>query len=362
MTEIPAKAKGIRTRPSGRVGIRDVARDAGVSVATVSRALANDGYPVSAETREKVLKSVAKLRFVPNDLARSLSQDRTNTIGIIVPNVVNLYYARVVMGVEEVAAQNGISTIFCNTNNNVDKRDDDIRVLMQKRVDGILLCGSATDFERSHVRMALKELPFIVIGRNDHLDCPSIHADNFKAGYQAAQHLIDLGHKEIVFLSGPRSWSDGTDRIGGFKACLAANGLPFSDSQLIFGEFTEQDAYQRMLDLGRGAKRFTAMIGANDRVAIGAMAALTDLGLSIPDDVAVIGFDNIATGLFVRPSLSTMDIPAQSMGAEGMRLLMKVQNGERVPSRTVFDAPLLIRQSTCGRSSASEAARSDLGS
>jgi DNA-binding LacI/PurR family transcriptional regulator len=353
---MPDKGKIGRLRGSGRVGIRDVARDAGVSVATVSRTLANDGYPVSEESRNKVLRSVAKLGFVPNDLARSLSQDRTNTIGIIVPNVVNLYYAHLVMGAEEVAAENGFSTIFCNTNSSAEKLEFYVRVLLQKRVDGIILCGSAPDLERNPARAALKDLPFIAIGRNDKLGCPSVHADNFKAGYEATQHLIELGHKKLAFLSGPQQWADGSDRIKGFRACVAEHGIPATDAILSHGPLTEQNAYERTRDLGRN--RVTAILGGNDRVAIGAMAALSDLGLSVPDDVAVIGFDNITTATFVRPALTTMDIPAQTMGAEAMRLILKLQNGEHVPSRTIFDAPLLVRGSTARSSAIKEHMRS----
>lgn len=344
MTDMSDKSRGVRLRSTGRVGIRDVARDAGVSVATVSRTLANDGYPVSEETRKKVLKSVAKLGFVPNDLARGLSQDRSNTIGIIVPNVVNLYYAHVVTGVEEVAAQNGFSTIFCNTNSDNTKLELDIRVLLQKRVDGIILCGSGPALEHSSVRTALKERPFIIVGRNDKLECPSVHADNFKAGYNAARHLIDNGHRKLAFLSGPPYWADGADRIAGFRACVAENGIPDTDTVVSHGLLTEEDGYDRAKAIGD--KGPTAFIGGNDRVAMGAMAALLDLGRRIPDDAAVLGFDNIITSAFLRPSLTTMDIPAKNLGAEAMRLMLKLRNGEMVPSRTVFEAPLLVRGST----------------
>jgi DNA-binding LacI/PurR family transcriptional regulator len=340
------KSKGNRSRGgTNRAGVRDVARDAGVSVATVSRVLANDGYPVSDETRAKVLASVAKLHFVPNDLARGLSQDRTNTIGIIVPNIVNLYYAQLVMGVEEVAAQNGISTMICNTNSSSDKLHGDLRVLAQKRVDGILLCGSSPNPQDISDASIFRQIPTVAIGRNDKLEVPSIHADNIKAGYRATQHLIELGHTRIAYLSGTPNWADGADRVTGFKTCMLENDIAATDMILSFGSLTEEDAYNRMTDIWV-KNQVTAVIGANDRVAIGAMASLMDLQVRIPEDVAVIGFDNIASGNFVRPSLTTMDIPARDMGAEAMRLLLKMQAGEAVPSRTVFDAPLLVRNST----------------
>ncbi|SFZ80734.1 transcriptional regulator, LacI family [Devosia enhydra] len=337
-----------RGRASGRVGIRDVARDAGVSVATVSRVLADDGYPVSEASRRKVLESVARLNFVPNDLARGLSQDRTNTVGVIVPNLANLYYARVLLGVEEVAAQNGMSIIFCNTNHNLANRERDIKLLLQKRVDGIIICGSGTDYENSAGRLADGPAPFVVLGRNEKLDYPAVHADNRRAGYTATRHLVDLGHTRIAFLTGPERWSDGNDRVAGYKACLADHGLDFDPDLLIRCDFAEQDAYERMTQRGHAGMGFSACLAGNDRIALGAMAAAIDLGLRVPEDLAFVGFDNIATSLYMRPSLTTMDMPAQRMGAEGMRLMLRILAGEAVPSRTVFDAALLVRQSSGG--------------
>ncbi|WP_188052243.1 LacI family DNA-binding transcriptional regulator [Aureimonas fodinaquatilis] len=339
--------KRTRRGGEGRIGIRDVARDAGVSVATVSRTLAGDGYPVSDEARRKVLESVKKLNFVPNDLARGLTQSRTNTVGVIVPNLVNLYYARVVIGVEEIAAQNGISIIFCNTNHNIAKREQDINLLLQKRVDGIIICGSGTDYESGSGRLANGNAPFVVLGRNERLDYPSVHADNFRAGYRATQHLVDLGHRQFLFLGGPEKWPDGSDRIAGFKACLAENDIEFQQDMLLFGDFAEENAYQRVLHLGRNFPA-TAVLAGNDRIALGGMAAVVDLGLRIPDDVAFVGFDNIATSHYLRPSLTTMDMPARLIGAEGMRVLLRIIAGETVASRTVFEADLLVRQSSGG--------------
>lgn len=341
----PPQSRPGRRAPS-RVGIRDVAKDAGVSVATVSRVLSDQGYPVSEIARKKVLDSVARLKFVPNDLARGLSQDRTNTVGVIVPNLINLYYARVLLGVEEVAAQHGISIIFCNTNHNLANRERDIKLLLQKRVDGIIICGSGTDYEKSAGRLADSSAPFVVLGRNERLEYPAVHADNERAGYEATKHLIDLGHRRIAFLTGPERWPDGNDRVVGYKACLADHGIDLDPALLVACDFAEQDAYERMAQLGRAGLGITACLAGNDRMALGAMAAARDLGLVIPDDIAFVGFDNIATSLYVRPSLTTMDMPAHRMGAEGMRLLLRILAGEAVPSRTVFDAVLLVRQSS----------------
>lgn len=333
-------------RPFGRVGIRDVAREAGVSVATVSRVLSAGGYPVSEETRRKVLASAKRLNFVPNDLARGLSQDRTNTIGVIVPNLANLYYARLLLGVEEAAAKHGISIIFCNTNHDVSKRESDIRLLLQKRVDGILICGSGTDYHSGMGPLVNTGAPFVVLGRQDSLQHPAVHADNLRAGYVATRHLIEQGHRRIAFFTGPERWREGSDRVAGYKACLEENSLAMDPTLLLTCDFQELDAYNRMFNLDRSSVSFTACLAGNDRIALGIMAAATDLGYVIPDSLAVVGFDNIATSRYMRPSLTTMDMPAHRMGAEGMRLLLRVIAGETVPSRTVFDAELLIRQSS----------------
>jgi LacI family transcriptional regulator len=336
-------------KAAARVGIRDVARDAGVSVATVSRALANDGYPVAEETRRKIMASVKRLKFVPNDLARGLSQNRTNTIGVIVPNLSNLYYARVLTGIEDVAASNRLSIIFCNTNHSIEKREEDIRLLLQKRVDGILICGSGSDYHTHLDSRSMGAAPMVMLGRNEKFDGPSVQADNFQAGYTATRHLFDHGHRAIAFLAGPPSWADGSERIRGYKACLAERGIAVDDDMLIYGDFAEEDAYARLRTLGQQGLKFTAVVAGNDRIALGAMAAASDLGLRIPQDVAFVGFDNIATSSYVRPSLTTMDMPAQLMGAEAMRLLLRIMAGEQVPTQTIFDVPLLERQSSGSR-------------
>jgi len=341
MSRAPAQPKTV-----ARVGIRDVARDAGVSVATVSRALANDGYPVAEETRRKIEASVKRLKFVPNDLARGLSQNRTNTIGVIVPNLSNLYYARVLTGIEDVAAANRLSIIFCNTNHSIEKREQDIKLLLQKRVDGIVICGSGSDYHTHIDSRSMGAAPIVMLGRNEKFDGPSVQANNFQAGYAATAHLIERGHRAIGFLAGPPSWADGSERIRGFRACLAEHGATLSDDMVIYGDFAEQDAYARMQALGRKRLKFTALVAGNDRIALGAMAAAVDLGIRVPHDLAFVGFDNIATSSYVRPSLTTMDMPAQLMGAEAMRLLLRIMAGEQVPSQTIFEVPLLERQSS----------------
>jgi DNA-binding LacI/PurR family transcriptional regulator len=333
-----------KSRP--RVNIRDVAKLAGVSVATVSRVMSLGDYPVKAETRERVLQAVERLHFYPNDLARGLFQVRTNTIGVIVPDASNPYYPEILRGVEDLASDNKFAVIFCNVDHRVEKQRYYLDVLMQKRVDGLIGVGGDYNYRESQAALESMEMNLVLIGRHDDLDYPTVETPDVEGGTKAALHLIGLGHRRIAFITGPETSLAAKDRLDGVRSALATVGAVMDESLIVEGDYAEKSGYVLGRELLQRADPPTAIIAANDRMALGVLAAASDLDIRVPDFVSVVGFDNIATSLFVRPSLTTVESPGHRAGMEAMRIMLGILGGEDVPRRTIMPSELLVRDST----------------
>jgi DNA-binding LacI/PurR family transcriptional regulator len=333
-----------KVRP--RVNIRDVARLAGVSVATVSRVVNGSDDPVREETRSRVMQAVERLHFYPNDLARGLFQVRTNTIGVIVPDASNPYYPEIVRGIEQVAADNNYAVIFCNVDHQVDKQRYYLNVLMQKRVDGIIGVGGDYNYRQSQAALESMDMNLVLIGRHDELDYPTIETPDFEGGRRAAEHLIALGHRRIAYLMGSAKSLASSDRRDGYLNALVAVGIVPDPSLIVAGNYQEESGYRVGHTLLALAEPPTAIIAANDRMALGVLAAAADLGISVPDFVSVIGFDDITASSYVRPSLTTVQSPGHHAGRKAMEIMLGVIAGEDVPRRTVMPCDLVVRQST----------------
>lgn len=342
----PSVAPTAPRRVRARVNIRDVAKLAGVSVATVSRVVSASDYPVRAETRDRVMQAVERLHFYPNDLARGLFQVRTNTIGVIVPDASNPYYPEIVRGVEQVAADHSYAVIFCNVDHQAHKQRYYLDVLMQKRVDGLIGVGGDYNYRQSQAALESMDMNLVLIGRHDDLDYPTIETPDVDGGRAAVEHLLALGHRRIAFLSGGETSVASNDRRDGYRAALAAAFVPADPTLVVHGDSQEESGYQVGRDLLERADAPTAIVAANDRMALGVLAVAADLGISVPGQVSVVGFDNIATSSYVRPSLTTVESPGHHAGQKAMEVMLGIIAGEEVPRRTVLPCALIVRQST----------------
>lgn len=328
------------------VTIADVAGEAGVSIATVSRVLNDAGYPVKPATRDRVLAAIDKLEFRPNELARGLLLKRTRTLGLLIPDIANGYYHAISRGVEDVAAERDHTVVFCNTDRDAAKSQRYIETLLNRRVDGIIIGGGGVDFAAAHRAFSRANVPAVFVGR-PRVDWPSVQIDNVAAAATATTHLTDLGHVRIAMVAGPPELQTTRDRVRGFRQALAGAGLDPDPAPIQDGDFDEQGGYEaaaRLLDQGP-----TAIFAANDRMALGALAAAADRGLRLPQDLSLVGFDDIEMARFARPALTTVSLPLHAMGETAARLLLDqlppAATPTQVPSE-VLTTELVIRQST----------------
>jgi DNA-binding LacI/PurR family transcriptional regulator len=327
------------------VNITDVAKKAGVSISTVSRVLNNAGHPVKQETRERVLEAVRELGFRPNDLARGLLLKKSRTIGLVIPDISNPYYPELALGLEATASEYGYSVIFCNTGRQAEKLEHYVDVLLQKRADGIIFAGGGTDFSPVSQPLLDFDVEVAVIGRHN-LPFPSVQIYNVAAAREATTHLVELGHRRIAFISGPLNLTSVQDRLAGYRLGLEERGIGRDDRLVREGDFQSESGYAAALSLLQGEPRPTAIFAANDRMAIGVMAAAADLGLKVPDDISVVGFDDITMASYMRPTLTTVAIPGYEVGASAMRLMLRLFAGEECSRVTWLPTNLVVRDSS----------------
>jgi DNA-binding LacI/PurR family transcriptional regulator len=314
------------------INITDVAKEAGVSIATVSRVVNNNDYPVRAETRAQVLEAVKRLGFRPNDLARGLMQKRTRTVGLLVPDLANPYYPEIARGVEDTASARLYALVFCNTDRRADKTEYYVNTLLQKRMDGIIIAGGGTDFTDATTAFTEYGAPVVFIGRHGE-GVHSVQISNAAAARDATAHLTRLGHRAIAFLAGPMALTSVQDRLDGYRAALEDAGLGFDERLLREGDFGERSGYESAQSLLAQEPRPAAIFAANDLMAVGAMAAVRDAGLAVPGDVSIVGFDGIVLGSYVRPALTTVSIPTYELGAAAMRMLLELVERKQDPQR-----------------------------
>lgn len=311
---------------SRRVNISDVAREAGVSSQTVSRALNNKGE-ISAETRERVLEIVRQLGYRPNTLARGLVTQKTSTLGLVVPDIANPFFSEVARGAEDAAHAAGYSLLLCNAMEDPEREMEALRTLEAQRVDGILLCSSRLSDQ--NLAAMLGRLPPVVLANREPASegMRSVSIDDEYGARAATKHLMSTGRKKVGLLAGPPASHSGACRSLGYRSALREAGLPV-DPALIA-------PCAPVLDGGREAAaalltahpEIDALLCYNDLVAVGALQACASLGRRVPDDVAVIGFDDIPLAALVTPPLTTLRSDRRALGAEIVRLMLQALDG-----------------------------------
>ena len=327
------------------ITILDVARRAKVSITTVSRVLNKSDHKVNEETRVRVLAAVKELDYRPNALAKSLIKKRSMTIGVILPDISNPYYAEIVRGIQDAADQTGYSVLLQNTDRRMDRVKDYIYLLREKNADGVILTGGS--FHAQDLITMLKDLSSraVAIGRIDG-NFPSIRVDNVDAARLAVEHLVELGHKEIAFISGLGESTTMADRLQGFKNALERYRCPRRDGFILSGELTPVGGYSRTKELLEMSPRPTAIISSNDQMVFGSAKAVKEAGLQIPRDVALIGFDNVPLCSYFTPSITSVEIPKYTIGLTAMEMLIELIHKRDIPTTRWFKVRLIKREST----------------
>lgn len=327
------------------VTIGEVARRAGVSIATVSRVLNNVPRGVRAALRRRVLKAASELDYRPNALARSLHQKRTHTLGLLIPDIANSFFAEVTRGIEDVCRRRGYALFICNTDRKLAAVEKYIGVLREKRVDGIIIVGGATPGPHPFQNLHSQGIPVVVIGRYD-VSLPAVRIDNVKGGWEAATHLIRLGHRRIAIILGPRRSTNSLDVMKGYKRALAEHGILLPKGWVLRGDARPASALPLAERLLLARPRPTALLAINDQMAIAAIRAAVNMGLQVPQEVSIVGYDGIELASYLNPALTTMTLPLRQMGMAAAENIFRVLTGEPVDHEVWFTPKLVVREST----------------
>jgi len=332
---------------NGRPTIREIAALAGVSTATVSRVVNRSGY-VSEETRRAVERVVREHGYSANRSARGLSGGRTGLVGVTVPRIHPAYFSAIIAGVTEALYEEDMRIVLCPTLHEHDREVSLLERLMHGTTDGALL---VLPEESSRELRALMDygFRFVVIDPRRRMDSPvpTVSAAHSSGAVQATTHLLELGHRRIAAITGPRGWMASDERLRGYQAALAAVGVLPDPSLVIEANFEIDGGLAAATELLARPEPPTAIFAFNDQLAVGAMQAALGLGLRIPDEVSIMGYDDTADAQIVTPSLTTVHQPLAEIGRMGVSLLTRLLEGQRVEALHVeLETTLVVRDST----------------
>ena len=320
---------------------------AGVSSATVSYVINNGPHTVSPDTRARVLDAVQKLGYRPNAVARNLRRQRTTTLGLILPDTQNPFFAEVARGIESVALENGYVVIQCHADFSPERELQFVETLYGERIAGVLWFPTADNAEPAR-RLAQYRVPLVAIDRLPHgIDVPSVVADNFRGAYLATQHLIELGHTRIGCIARPSDLSHSEQRLRGYLTALQEHGIRPDESLIVRSGYRPEAGRLAAQELFRRSPRPTAIFAYNDFMAIGALRAAYEQRLDVPGELAVVGFDNIPQAALTCPALTSVSQAKTELGRRAARLLIDLIE-ERTPEQNqiVLDVELVVREST----------------
>ena len=326
--------------------IKDVALRAGVSVTTVSHVVNGTRF-VSETARQRVEKAVRELGYVPSAVARSLKHNTTRTFGMVIPNNSNPYFAEIIQGAEERCFAAGYNVILCNSNDDPERQAAYLRVLAEKRIDGLIFVVTGSD---AVVRATLGGIntPLVLLDR----EVTGVSGDLVKVNHvlgsqMATRHLLELGHPRVACISGPPGLSPSSQRRAGWKDALEQAGVERKENDLARGDFTARGGYLAMQTLLRRSPRPTAVFACNDLMAFGALAAAREAGIAVPQQLSIVGFDDIDLAAFSAPPLTTVAQPKQQIGTVAADLLLdRVSNARTDNRQIIFDPELRVRAST----------------
>ena len=331
------------------VTIKDIADEAGVSPTTVSRVL-NDKPDVSAKTKKKVQKVIDRCDYNPNSIARGLVLNKSYTLGLVIPDISNPFFPEVAKGIEDKAKAAGYSVIFCNTDNHTRGEKKALELMKSKQVDGMIVSLAINEENEDELaELAEDNFPVVQIDRKiPEADFPAVVIDNQAAAYKAVKYLIELGHQKIAHISGDLAVKTSQDRLTGFKQILVERNLTVPAEWIREGDYSSQSGYEEMKELLKLEPRPTAVFIANDLMGLGAYEAVFEAGLEIPEDISIVGYDDIDVASVIRPALTTISQPEYELGIAAVEMLLKnLEDGQSLArADRILAAELVERDST----------------
>jgi DNA-binding LacI/PurR family transcriptional regulator len=336
-----------KKKKSSQVGIKEVAREADVSTATVSRVINGDSY-VSQEVKQKVLTAVQKLGYTPNVNARNLRKKQTNLIGVIIPDILNTVFGRTLRAVEKIADQNNLDLLIFNYASKYSRLENFFNILERRRADGLIFISG--EYNKKEEALIKKfDLPLIQIFRDrnhENLTIPNLNIDNYQMAYQVVETLYQKGYRKIAFISGSPLKEHRSSRLLAYEQAVSDLDLEIAPGFVQKGEYDLESGYQALKRIVENYSIPEAVFAANDEMALGAMRYAQDMNFKIPEDIALIGIDNIDISRDSVPELSTVNQPYFEIGKKSVELLLQLIKGKRVErDEYLFEHQILLRES-----------------
>lgn len=325
--------------------IKDVAQKANVSIATVSRVLHNlGGY--SDKTKQKVDQAIKELKYQPNAIARGLINKRTQTIGVLFPDVSSSFSSDLLHGISEYVHEHNYSVIVCNTDQDGKRTLKYLQLLREKQVDGIIFSSEVLKQEYYDMLESMNVPVVLVSSRTDYANVPYVKVDDYQAAYDAVYYLITKGHRSISMISGTKGDPiAGTPRVEGYRKALEAHGIAFDSRYLVYGDFSYDSGCRAMEVILRRTPEATAVFAASDEMAIGALSVVTKHGMNVPEDISIMGYDDLRLARMVNPPLTTVRQPLYDIGMlASEKLIGMIETGE--PAESLICAHSIVERQT----------------
>jgi LacI family transcriptional regulator len=329
--------------------MKRIAGELGVSITTVSKVL-NNRADISEATRSRVLAKVEELGYKRNAVARSLSLRRSHTLGIVIPDLMHSFFVEIIAGIEPVASTRGYGLLLCSSSENPEKEQSELEMLRSRQVDGIVLASAHGSGITGLLQQLTKQgTTLVMIDRDDHpgVKCHRVLTDDERVGHLATDHLLDLGRRAIAHIGGP-AIVHAKRREKGWRDALRAQSIKPPDEWIVRGGFMESEGYQAMKRLLDVRPKIDAVFAANDPSAIGAMKAIWEAGLHVPDDIAVVGVGDIALGDLLRVPLTTVGWSRTDQGRHAAELMLNSldEDNDGEPQRIIIPPRLIARESS----------------
>ncbi|MGD1820215.1 MAG: LacI family DNA-binding transcriptional regulator [Pleomorphochaeta sp.] len=329
-----------------RVTLKSIACEAGVSTTCASNILNGKTREYSDATIKKI-KDIAKDRnYIPNSIARSMKTNSTMSLGLVLPDITNPYYPELAKAIEATAFEYGYNIIYINTDDNFEKEKQAFKLLYERMVSGIVYVPSFIS-SNSDLDILSDNIPIVMVDRDYETKGVKgiVSSNDYLGAYEATKYLIEKGKKRICFISGEKRSDQISDRILGYKKALKDNGIKFSDSLLIEGDYTSEFGYESTNTFIDNIE-FDAIFAASDIIAVGALKALNEKNIKVPDDVSLLGYDNIYYSGYTNPPLTTVEQPKYEMGVKAVKMLINIINNKKNESnKIIIDPKLIIRKS-----------------